>query len=344
MDICSFINSDAIANHLREINYVFSSKEAAWLIYQCKKITLREKHDAWEWLIENMPDCELEERMNCLHWDSLHGVIDQYMNIEKKYLEIFRKKEANAVYQYRMFGPEDTDWVEEYEIINSSEDGCWEEIFTDYKEDEIEIVQIKKTYIDSNQYISVSFDANKNTLEIDTSLYTAEERDVIIESFEGFWFDFPVPFKIGDMLIKKNQRYIRKYIGEDGVLILEGITPWETERNARRKTNGSGDNSDMCAWGYFQDEDGRIFTETIWNYMDLDYYVGPFDGVKRLLVAISNFLKGKISLSIVLSAYRKIILDEFSKDIMLSHWYTEEGLELAGLHDVVLQNNDVRTS
>ncbi len=42
MDICSFVNSNAIAEHLRNINYSFTSKEAAWLIYQCKKITLQE--------------------------------------------------------------------------------------------------------------------------------------------------------------------------------------------------------------------------------------------------------------------------------------------------------------
>ena len=46
MDICSFVNSNAIAEHLRNINYCFTSKEAAWLSYQCKKITLQEKHEA----------------------------------------------------------------------------------------------------------------------------------------------------------------------------------------------------------------------------------------------------------------------------------------------------------
>ena len=87
MDICSFVNSNAIAEHLRNINYSFTSKEAAWLIYQCIKITLQEKHEAWKWLIANMPDCELEERLNCLHWDSLHDVIRKYMSIENKYLK-----------------------------------------------------------------------------------------------------------------------------------------------------------------------------------------------------------------------------------------------------------------
>lgn len=344
MDICSFVNSNAIAEHLRNINYCFTSKEAAWLIYQCKKITLQEKHEAWKWLIANMPDCELEERLNCLHWDSLHDVIRMYMSIENKYLELFRRKETNVVYQYRYFCSKDTDWVDEFNVINSTVDECWKDVLGgEEDEGDIEIIQIKKTYIDSNQHIDVFFDSKRNVLEIDTSLYTDEERDVIVESFDGFWFAFPVPFKVGDMLIMKNQRYPREYIGEDGVFILEGITPWEVDRIAKRIENGSGDTTDMCAWGYFQDEDGRVFQETIWNYMDLDYYEGPFDGIKRLLVAISNFLKGEICLSIVLSAYRKVILDKFTKDVMLGSWFTEEGLELAGLHDVVVENNKRKT-
>lgn len=80
------------------------------------------------------------------------------------------------------------------------------------------------------------------------------------------------------------------------------------------------------------------YTYGIYIEKDREGYQGPFDGNKRLLVAISNFLKGEISLELVLTAYRKNILDEFSKDIRLNGWLTNEGLELAGLHDVVVQN------
>ena len=332
MDLYSFINSDAIANHLREIRYCFSSKEAAWLIYQCKKITLQEKHAAWEWLIENMPDCELEERMNCLHWDSLHDVIRQYINIENKYLDEFSKNEPNAAYQYRLFGSEDTEW-QEYDHIKSSVDECWKGILSDYEENEFEIVEIKKTYIDTGKRVWATFDSHKNVLEIDTYLHTKEETDVMAESFDGFWFAFLVPFKVGDILIRKS----RRYPGEGEVLVLSSMSTWD-DQFVERMLDGNGDTTDMTALGYFQDEDGCVFEDVAFDYMDLDYYQGPFDGNKRLLVAISNFLKGEISLELVLTAYRKIILDEFSKDIRLNGWFTNEGMELAGLHDVVVQN------
>ena len=44
MDITRFINSRDIREHLKKIGYQFTSLEAAWLIWQCKNITLAEKH------------------------------------------------------------------------------------------------------------------------------------------------------------------------------------------------------------------------------------------------------------------------------------------------------------
>ena len=58
MDICTYVNSRDIGDYLREINYEFTSKEAAWLtIWQCFSISLEEKHNAWEQLMLELPDC-----------------------------------------------------------------------------------------------------------------------------------------------------------------------------------------------------------------------------------------------------------------------------------------------
>ena len=46
MDICTYVNSRDIGDYLRKINYEFTSKEAAWLIWQCISISLEEKHNA----------------------------------------------------------------------------------------------------------------------------------------------------------------------------------------------------------------------------------------------------------------------------------------------------------
>ena len=82
MDILRFINSKDIREHLRSIGYEFNSLETAWLIYQCHDATIDEKHKAWNELIETMPDCPIEKRLNTVAQDSLHAFLRLYMTLE----------------------------------------------------------------------------------------------------------------------------------------------------------------------------------------------------------------------------------------------------------------------
>ena len=59
MDITNFINSRDIRDYHREIGYKYNALEAACLVYQCRGINVRQKHDAWNWIIRNMPDCKV---------------------------------------------------------------------------------------------------------------------------------------------------------------------------------------------------------------------------------------------------------------------------------------------
>ena len=120
--------------------------------------------------------------------------------------------------------------------------------------------------------------------------------------------------------------------GEGGPFVMEGCTsfPEEEEKQLRIHATG-GDNSDMNGWGLFQNDDGSFYHEVMYNYMDLVYYKGPFTGIRRALIAVSNYMKGKIELELLLCTYKKVLLDEFADEIMLRSWFTKEGLELAGL-------------
>lgn len=59
MDITSFINSKDIREYHKQIGYEYNSVEAAWLVSQCNSKTLEQKHEAWLWIIDNMPDMEI---------------------------------------------------------------------------------------------------------------------------------------------------------------------------------------------------------------------------------------------------------------------------------------------
>lgn len=64
MNIYEFINSRDIAKHLEAIDYPFSAMETAWLVYQCVSKSIEEKKEAWQWIIDNMPDAEVPERIS----------------------------------------------------------------------------------------------------------------------------------------------------------------------------------------------------------------------------------------------------------------------------------------
>ena len=80
MNICKFINSMDIRDYLNRISYSFTTKEAAWLIYQSRNHTINEKLSAWKELIEYMPDCEIEESYGRPYIPSLHEYLKKYID------------------------------------------------------------------------------------------------------------------------------------------------------------------------------------------------------------------------------------------------------------------------
>lgn len=331
MNIYAFINSKDIREYLRKIKYEFSSLEAAWLIYQNIDSCMEEKHKAWEMLIEKMPDCEMPERNFGHYQSSLHAFLRKYIAAEKHQYEIFKEQERGAVYQYKFFCRDDCGWCERYETLFETEEECWNEIEQDM-DLEIERIVIRKKYIGKSiGEIAVEYRPDKTVYSIFSNMYTDEEAAIVYDNFESMWFNFPVPFSKGDIVIEKILPGPYDRVSEIGAFVLKNVTPWNIENNIRMDWEKYGDNSDMNAWGYFQDEDGRIYSEAMHNYMDLEYYDGPIEGRIRLLKAISSYLKEEIDLCTLLSAYRKVILDEFTKDVMLTNWYSEDELEKAGL-------------
>ena len=44
MDIYTYLNSPDVAEHCRKLNYQFTAHEAAFIISDCRRITVEEKH------------------------------------------------------------------------------------------------------------------------------------------------------------------------------------------------------------------------------------------------------------------------------------------------------------
>lgn len=350
MDFYNYINSEDIKEYLMSLKYRFNPIEASWLVYQSGKHTLEDKIDAWNWIIENMPDCEVKERMNCSYRESLHETLKAYINLMKKYTTEFYENDG-CVYTYGYYHINYDEWQDDRGIYKSVDD-CFEDLFFRCDEEEksnyIEICVARRSLLSDKRTIEAYFNKYKEILSINVYGETDDESGLTCEFFDGLWFAFPTPFKKGDAVIRYNEKEFPEDRLEGGILILTGCTPeWfkgEDPKRIQSYLDGrNGDTTDMNVWGYFQAEDGRIYSETTHNYMDFEFYRGPYEGKRRLMKALSSFLQDKIDLSMLLTAYRKVILDEFTKDVMLTNWYTDEGLELAGLSDEVELKNRQKT-
>ena len=338
MDALSYVNSSAIHDYLKKIEYSFDSLETAWLIYSCKKLSYIEKKKEWSELIQEMSDCPVPKRSNCRGWDSLHDLIRQYINIMDAEITDFFKDETSGefVYMYSYLYEEDRSWTEEYETIFPSLKECLEA----YREDVDELDEThnpdgtgvikyrlkKQSLADRNEVYEIECNSNGDVMDIlRNSTREADAADVI-DSFDGMWFDFPTPFKKGDIVwVPCSENNIRWNC--DGAFVLLGLSTWDANEYIRN----SGDTSDMNGYGYFVNENGTIYREVMHNYMDLEYYYGPYKLNEKILPALSMYIKGEIEVDFLMCAYRKILLEIASDDSMLKSWYSEETVKKLGL-------------
>ena len=97
MDIYQFIDSRDIRNYLQDIKYKFTVPETAFLIYMSRRATLNEKLDAWQEIIDTMPDCSMGERINMVEIPSFCKFLTEYIALLKKLLDIFTNRKKRYI-------------------------------------------------------------------------------------------------------------------------------------------------------------------------------------------------------------------------------------------------------
>ena len=168
MDIFRFINSRDVREYLKSRNYPFTSLEAAWLIYQCRCATIKEKHEAWQELIQTMPDCAVAERPHTARHESLHQFLKEYIRTEDEILDWFFRDEKDAIYncefwEYAMWCPGGGYFDSFQKCLKA---------YTDRRLGKMTF-KITKEIVNSGQSIDVVFSADNEPLKFDTSWYPA---------------------------------------------------------------------------------------------------------------------------------------------------------------------------
>ena len=332
MDFYRFINFKDIREYHKKINYQYNAAEAAWLVWQCKNAEIKEKHEAWQWIIDNMDDCQYAERLN-YHCDpSIKTMLGKYMDFENRMIkEFFDGTDNNslyvskAIYRYSDGRIEYGDWST-WDGIYSDFEKCWNSLEID--DDYYKVIICKKPVDSDRNSIELCFDPKDKNRIYEFNLYNKydlDENDVNLNAFcfEGMWFDFPTPFKKGDILINS--------FHNEGPFVNERINLEELDERVINNVRKGGDNSDMGYGGYFVTDTGGIFYDHgAWTYMDLEYYQKPLEGKLRILIPVSNYLKGLIGLEGCLLGYHSILMQGLSEQAQ-PNWITDEGLSLAGI-------------
>lgn len=301
MNIYEFVNSRNIAEYWQKIGFMPNALESAYLVYYSKNHTIEEKHDAWRWIIDNMPDCEVSGKNIESPQKSLHEFLKKYMAITYALIANFFADEKGAVYTYRALWENEFDKYDdgsEWYRVNSIFSN-FEEAFADATEDnELAplFLEFEKKHLGAHgRSISIRMTPDKKPVFITEefvfgTIASEEESALFYDIFFNLKFDFPHPFEKGDIICPAKVKYKCAEAWNATFVIDEDYA------------------EDGCPIGYMA-EDEYVYRERIYSYMDFELLEEEPHRDRRLLLPLSKYLKGEIDLSILLGACRMITLE-----------------------------------
>lgn len=324
MEIFKFINSKDIREYLKEQNYQFNSLETAWLIYQCESLSFEDKKKYFLELIDSMPDCEMPIRNdNCIS-GRLHQVLKDYINKFEEVAREFEEETSDAVYSYQYLYKGDSSYCEEYDTPYKTYSDClaaFNKEMEDYTSDEkanILYYNMKRIAFGATERCTIKYFLDGRIMNIEDYYKKDDPEDewTKLDPFFGLWFNFPTPFKKGDIVWVPKLKEFIKY-NMDGPVVLEHLSCWDDVNQYIRE---HGDINDMYYSGLFVNPNGTVYHETSQNYMDLEYYREEFTKNEKVLIPISRYMQGKITMEVLICTYRELILKLESDEAMIYSW------------------------
>ena len=133
----------------------------------------------------------------------------------------------------------------------------------------------------------------------------SEREEKILDAFSGMHFDFPVPFRKGDIVASQYSPYGWAEGNKVPFVLCRIAGTQDGDPNAELDNLFC-----MGAYGYFSDGYGGARYDQIENYLALEYYRGELTGVLRILQAYSEYEKGKIGKAALSKMERSINEDD----------------------------------
>ena len=182
---------------------------------------------------------------------------------------------------------------------------------------------IKKSVTTSFELIVECYVHNKRI--VNANVYNPQKNNGI-PPLGRFFLNLPTPFKRGDLL--------RYKFYNDTIFCLDKMVTWN-ENLTEKLTKGKYDDTDMIGNGYFI-VDGNLVYDTFYDFDNWEYFDGDLKGMQRFLIGVSNFIKNKIGLDLLIQTYNTMKLEHIYLN-KTTTTFSEKTLMLAGFND----NNDI---
>ena len=321
MDIYKYLNSQAIIEHCRSLNYVFSPVEAAYLIWQSNHHTLEEKIKAWENLISTTPDKKLSvEGMpdEC----SLHQFLRTYIARARSFIHEFTSAKNGCAFSYKKRYSDAPDrYLDESPLYTSYTACISAAVEESQKRGTILSLLVQKSTLHSapiewEEKPSLYLTPGADIMDIGTVPYQGGEDLLVMPfGFYSLWVDIPSPFKVGDLVQGIG------YCGQRSDPVVLASIPNEQ----------GNDYFDMCAHAWELDFLGRVYRNTDYGHLSLEYFSGTLTGRKRFLYALSNYFKGVLPMEDLLRSQIITLLDDLSTRMIGIEGWECDRKHLAGL-------------
>lgn len=335
MDIYSYLNSPDVAAHCRKIGHSFNALESAYIINDCRSISIEKKHQLYREIMDTMPDVTIQKTF----WIEKHDAsffinLENLISEEQELIERIRMQEENAVYMFSYYYPEDAYRGEDdylYSSFNAVMDALKE--FAHGEKGNF-ILTVYKKYVDTKEQIFCILNSSFEICFI---------KPKELELLDVFWVYIPTPFQRGDLLCGVGDGFGIPVMPNQQAMVLTNLCYEDSRENWFEYDAKSCDSSDMTAYGYFLDVTGHVYDECIHAYHNLVYYTGelhrsdniyhPVDN--RLLKAISAEMKGEINVHMLLIANDAVRAERRMREAHPGWDYCDEYYQAAGIGDIL---------
>lgn len=311
MDIYRFINSKAVREHLRKLNWEFTSLEAAWFVWKWRG-PVEERLAAWQEIIDEMPDQEVKPGHYFDGCPSLHDFLRETITVYRKCVErFFDNTDAYYIFFTKMAdGSLEPDSIDYSSCpIKDNKTACLG-VLEGLEDDSTVYFVVYKEFLDKDIRRSIAtFDRKLNMIALEADF---KEWNRLEDMFSSHFFYFPVPFRKGDIIYRIDDWFNTPMVYID--CRYDHIKDMNEYLYSRRR-----DNTDMSIdvykvghcyepewdtvgdvtdYDYFDEELARKYVSCQYDYRRLKTY--------KMILLLSATLTGRLGLELVFKGYNQL--------------------------------------